>query len=473
MESKRPALFGLHCYQGLSLGSKRPYYSPFSGAYTGPPLTSRLAVELTRVQEEPHHFLASTPTVDFMRQVVGKLHDFIAIIADMSGERRPPGPGDEAPHLLDVPLFRQSGVLRLMKRLLDHVHQSTQLVQEAFALEHCIYRLGRMTRASDHFAREIDIEAFESKAVAQTGIKDFADVYHRYKDVARKSEMLVDWIAIYALSGPSPHFSWSEELAQARKNPGKLDEFAVVLGGLKGVSTGEAFNSWDSPLERFYRILAVAEQMPRITRKKREVDEAVEYLRDSLKDYKESVFRYLLPPENLEVPLFGGLTGLGRAVIDWGRTLWTRSPREYGFARMKGESDVPPLKLGPEEMNGRSLRALTPPFYLEHHEDLKKDTYRLHELIRGKITEEPLPLILQMEFLREQLFTGKGLVCLYDMFDGVTHPKRPKSPRDREWWHWQMLTSLWDRTRLSDNPDPEWYWTPPSCIDRKPIDWGE
>ena len=465
---ERLSLMGLHCYGGLLLGEERPYYSPFTGAFMGPPLTDKTALRLVELQELPHHALSATSTMSLMRKIAGNIHDYILLMGGLIADTPFPNALTDDLHLMDVPRFMNCGILRHLDVLLDRVHETTILTQEVFALASCVEEIALARDANEDWAADIDPDSFETYSIANTDIEGFGEIYRRFKEATEKSPDLMSLIPTYSLNGPPPTLLRQQELKAAREDPQAAPLALLLLKATLAAAdeTDPVFGEWDSPDVRFARALSVAEKMPAFGKETRR-SETLGYLIKNLGDLTQSISRVILGPDELEIPAFASLLGGGKVLEDWSSRLW-RSSRGYS-----SEQEIRPSTAAPnsgarrKESPEAPRRENQPTFYLEHHPDKKTDKYRVHIL---RQEDAPLLLsILQMEFLREQLFTGRGLVCLFDMLDGHQHPSPPEDPSNPEWRHWRMMGNIWDLTRLADDPKPEWYWDPPSCLSQIPL----
>lgn len=462
------ALMGLHCYGGLLLGEQRPYYSPFTGAFMGPPLADEVAFRLVQLQELPHHELSPTLTMSLMRKIAGNIHDYILLMGGLIADSPFPSTRTDEFHFMDVPTFLNCGVLRNLHILLDRVHVSTVLTQEVYALASCVRRISLAQDANEDWAADIDLDDFETLSIEKTEIEDFGEIYESFKVAIDKSPYLMTLLPTFSLNAPPPPLLLQEELEEARQDPqGQLLELVLLMSTLAtGAETDLVFGEWDSPDVRFRRALSIARDMP-VFRGETLRAHTFGYLLGHLSGFAESLALHILGPDEMKIPTLTSLLGGGRVLEEWSNRLW-RSSR--GYSEEGAKPDTTASRTGTRREESKELARLEskPAFYLEHHQDIGIDKYRVHIL---RQQDAPLLLnILQMEFLREQLFTGRGLVCVFDMLDGHPHPSPPEDPSDLEWRHWRLLANIWDLTRLADDPKQGWYWTPPGCLSQIPSD---
>ncbi len=89
--------------------------------------------------------------------------------------------------------------------------------------------------------------------------------------------------------------------------------------------------------------------------------------------------------------------------------------------------------------------------------------YDLYKIRQFYDNDEDLALCIdmfQVEFLCEQLTSGHGLQCLYDVLVDINHPTEKSEDLHA---HCQIMEGLWQAFTLAPGLPAE-RWTKPSCV---------
>ncbi len=488
MGAEKPLLFGRHCYKGFPTGDPkqaRPWYSPVTGAFMGPPLTEYKVALLAKLQEFPHHHLASMAIMTLIRQVVGCIHECIASIGGVAphpnerihscvsplgnifSESAPDVTSETAHHIIDVPGFASCGFLRFLDDFLTRLYEPTVLVQECFALFYCIGALRLAKKYGFPGTSTVDPDNLEEEAKAKTEEDfrcqskpySFADTYERYKEACLKSDRLSNRLPMYALNGPFPSFAAPERLIHMRQElPLRHYLRALLSQDFEfSVELESCFATWDSPAARFDRALSVTERMPWIVHGISDPDVLHILLRE-LPDFHLAITKYMTDPDDLAQPFFNWVTGMPSNAGFWSKRLWQLVGGEAAADRiLRPQAQLLGIEVPPRTATKKSYEDLLPACYVEKQP--QKDTYRLHFLrpADGLVVLDTM----ELEFLREQMFSGQGLLCIFDKIEDKEHPEPVKYPPDV---HQHLMKYVWESTKLSDNPEEGMDWRKPSCI---------
>jgi len=438
-------LFSLGCYSIPLIGGEHAYYSPFSGMVLGPPLTSQRAVIRASAHEVAHHLLSPMLIMSFARQLVACIHEYIMMLAGLV----PDAPEPVTRHL-QVPEMDNPALLSL-DYLQHHVVKSAELPQEAFAIHWSVSILNGLQKIA-HVPLGLDVKKCEMDDVKATPIEGFEEIYQRYRAVCARAQDLEFLLAMYALNGPYPQL----ERGMEGENDG--EKYCDVedmrwrwLQTAKNITDPECcLSGWDSPADRFVRAIAAAEEVPEeaFTWSRNDL---VVFISKRLPDLSGAVFRRVVLPALVAYPLLWPGAHMQRPLELWSHHLW-KSSVEWKEKALR-DSEEPPDPRWYEQCPDSWAEYHYPMYLAKQPGECTYAVELRHQEVTGMAT-----YILELEFLREQLFTGQGLHCIFDVIEKNSH-------RDlkMDHPHSELMEGLWKATRHSQGA-PGSSWTKPSCV---------
>jgi len=148
----------------------------------------------------------------------------------------------------------------------------------------------------------------------------------------------------------------------------------------------------------------------------------------------------------------------GRSPLQkWSRRLWQLAGHEKMAAFGRVLTGLPRIAISKPTLPPEIGDRWKPPIYLEKRPD--EEAYRLITLRDENLNA--LLNIIEMEFIREQLYSGKGLYCI---FDAIRYASQTPPYDDYSEAHHHMMKHLWEITRLTDRPEEGMHWDKPSCV---------
>jgi|GEM_PF-3253204 len=399
-------------------------YSPFTGVTfvrSGLPKEHEVA---ERIHEVFHHFDCLAPIQQFCRQIAACLYDYIEFLAGrFTHGRLPLGEGGvEFPVTDDTPVLGPTGAF--LRRVFD----ATRLVHEATAIHHSLTIVRFLKMLGLEQLAEADVDEIRGKSIAGTQIEGFPEIYERFDAVYRKGEALGAAMFLYATAGPAPELPATRPPILSAPE-GILNERRAWAGALlHSMGAGNSFSNWDSPTKRFLRVIDVAERMPAAKTQRTKV-ETYDWLRRNLQDFEHTVTSLIRPPRITSHPFFRQFARHRPRRSDvWSNCLWkamSRSPRVPEFI---DDSSAESFEAGMRAFY-RAIRDRRHEGSLEWNEETGK--FRL-KLRWGAPWGTTLDL-LELDFIRFQLWEGNGLQGFYDI---ISHPK------ERGWLRWRSRRHL-------------------------------
>jgi len=427
-------------------------YSPFSVVIVGPPLGNTDGMTDAMYHELVHVKSTDSQVANLMRSIVEGLHEGIVDLAfgQVAGRLM----GEKAL----VPSFSNFEFMRLRIQLLHEIMETTRLAEEACAL---YLTVRAMLRSGETFRGKPDertVRAYEescAKVYSYTG-SSFQDIYRRFKNVARKGEELAAILTMYALNcrvdnlvdqdvvRPYPEGNGISVEVERRKN-------AELRRAIKRVQEGD----WESPRQRFEDAIAAAEKLPVLIEGMSE--EAIfESLHDDLPGIHDAYERRVSDPRHDSIPDFRHSKASEQLMTTLARRQWKEGNGPLHRAYLDGAPVGPLLD---EVKAGRLGKKPAPLIYLEASPE--------HEgYISRSFSSDPEDMrlafqLIEREFLLEQLSTGRGLTCVYDILHDIDHPPLAA---DRNADHRRLMEGLWRATEADSGVALDTSWSKPACI---------
>jgi hypothetical protein len=367
--------------------------------------------------EAAHRVLAFTSMHCHMRGVAAAMYNNITMFS------KEHAPLDE----FVVPGFESHPPTEKIQKMLDELLKAIMPVQEIFSLLTTVGWLAERGYPPEQLAswEASCAEWYEKKQ----GLYGFADLYDRFKWTSvRLGRPFVFLLAAYALSPPP-------------RIPGNIQDISELARTVADVAAEDPLYS---PVLRLTRVMSVVEHCPYVDFRTWELEEKDKYLRDQLSTrygvvQKRSLLaRQCFPGQDdcylyrMYLRLDQDKDGFRRDFLEFWLGLcgeWHSSTR----AGLRGVVDPPP--------DETILPACTPTYY------------SLGNKIMGT-RERPArdPRFLFVEYIRQQLVSGRGLEC----------PLFTSCDRNRESCPFAgPLRQLWLRSRPGLTC---LFWSKPSCL---------